>query len=153
MAVVIISMWRCGWRGHGRVSTSVVLNLSIFQSFSGLKCFMVTIHLMAGWLGSRLQTLYIRIFWNMNRVNEWKNVLWKSGQSLLSSMRVTNTLWLFKMTTAADKVWWQVRNIAFLLYLLCTWIVANANCVFVLMSWALPLIKHEEERTENLAEP
>ena len=37
-----------------------------------IKYFMVTIHLVAGWLGSRLKTLYISIFWNVSVENKWE---------------------------------------------------------------------------------
>uniref|UniRef100_A0A0E9VRK4 Uncharacterized protein n=1 Tax=Anguilla anguilla TaxID=7936 RepID=A0A0E9VRK4_ANGAN len=50
---------------------------------------MVTIHLVVGWLGSRLKTPYTRLFRYVNGVNEWGIHLRnrsrsKSGRSLLS---------------------------------------------------------------------
>ena len=65
----------CSFFSLRRIKYTVLyLCLLLFSSlvWSKLNGFNFTIHPVAGWFGSRLKTLHIRIFWNINRVYTWE---------------------------------------------------------------------------------
>ena len=101
---------------------------SVFQMlvWHRIKCVMLMIHLAAGCPGSRLQTLYRRMFWTVSRGNEYGIYLWnrrrsKSGQSLLSSVAKTHIM----------KRYPQLKLELTLLWLLQHGLHTNFLCVFI----------------------
>lgn len=77
------SLWNLGFAVHYGdeqfLYTASYLCLLFFFFYPNQIFLIAMIHLVAGWFGLRIKTLYIRIFWNINGENEQETHFWNGS--------------------------------------------------------------------------